>query len=83
MYIESVVDAEILARIEKAECTYSCDFEIEWVETTPEGLKKHGVDGSFLGLDSVIPGVSLYYVRLWVNAPFSHQLLNILEKNIS
>jgi hypothetical protein len=79
MYIESIVDAKTFDRIKKIENDHSCGFEVDWVENTPEGLEKHGIDGGFLGPDSEIPGVSLCYVRLWVDAPFSLEFLDFLE----
>jgi hypothetical protein len=83
MFIEAIVEEAILDRIKQIENDNSCGFEIDWIENTPEGLEKHGIDGDFLGPDSETPGVNLFYVRLWVNAPLSPQILSILEKDFN
>lgn len=83
MFIEAIVDKAILDRIKQIENDNSCGFDIDWIEDTPEGLEKHGIDGGFLGPDSEIPGVTLFYVRLWVDAPLSPQIIDILESNIT
>jgi len=82
MYIEAVVGEVTFNRIKKIENDHSYGFEVEGVENTPEGLEKRGIDGSFLGPDSEIPGLSLCYVRLWVDAPFSLQFVNLMENII-